>query len=339
MCLGANRDQQMQLVALLMLVPWCSAVAPLLAEHPNVKRTELTNPAVVRLPNGTKPEGVSSAGQMGFYTASLDGRVLYVGSDQVATRVATEQGVPITSVKYDASNHIIYAAGSISGKAFMYILVAGSPIMVGQRVELGLDGGYINDAVVGVDNVYFSDSTQPFVYSIPRMRRQQAKTGQQVQQPPIMQHFLGVEFTCATGLECANGLVEATPGVLIIAHYLQGDLYRYVLKAKQLTKLPLPHLDGKRAFPDGLLMTNQSTLWVCDNFNHRILQVEVNKDYSFATVKCVVTSSYFNTPTTMTVQGSKLWAVNAHFLDCLFFKPCLRQCYEIVGMELKQVCV
>jgi hypothetical protein len=229
---------------------------------------------------------------------------------------------------------------AVSGRAFIYKLTQNSSTTVSSKtvLQLSRNGGYINDVAIGQTAIFFTDSVKPSLYSVPRF----VKAGQKI---TVSRYNLGPGFTGGSLLqEAANGIVEAAPGILIFAHFAQGNLYRLAVDNGSSVGRPqllqLPAIDGKKVNPDGLWLVDKTELWVADNFNNRLLKVQFSStNYTSATVVCVVTSPAFNTPTTLTTQGIYLWAVNARFLDCLFFKPCLQQPYEIVGERLSKLCV
>lgn len=281
----------------------------------------------------------------------------------------------LQGVKYDAEQHKLFVAGALSGKAFVYSLARGSFTEVVHRQMLMLSpGGYLNDVAVGATRVYFSDSFKPFIHSIPRVFGWE----EQVQ---VTSHYLGLNFIgvpMVPILEAANGLVEAAPGVLFVSNYKEGQLYMvnvtqgsnalegvqrgdvqqetsrmdvgmnkgHGVQPMSVANLQLPlQVDGSRVFPDGLILdpSNSSILYVADNFNNRILKVQIHgstlaPSVATASVGCVLRSPAYNTPTTLAIHNRTLWAVNAHFLACLFFLPCTWQEYEIVGIKLQELC-
>eukprot|EP00775_Hariotina_reticulata_P010640 gene10640-10798_t len=281
---------------------------------------------------GNMPVVASDSSRSGIFE-NVPG--LPVSSDRLSAEAEVCDGV-----KYDPQTHQLYVAAAISGRAFIYQLAQNSSTTVSSRVVLQLssNGGYINDVAVGHTAVFFTDSVKPTLYSVPRLVRPE-------QNIAVSRYDLGPGFTGVSPLrEAANGIVEAAPGILIFTHFSEGNLYRLAVHNGSSVGRPLllqlPAIDGKKVNPDGLWLVGKAGLWVADNFNNRLLKVDFGStNYTSATVECVVTSPAFNTPTTLTTQGNYLWVVNARFLDCLFFKPCLQQPYEIVGENLSKLCV
>jgi uncharacterized membrane protein YgcG len=385
-----------------------------LLQRPPVK--PLRELAVVALPNGTRPEGVTTDNGSGFYVASLAGVVLHVdGEKNITSVVAREPGVALTvrqlkrrycdtahvshvaaesapyspqnlirplrswchttqGVKYDETRHRLYVTGALTGALYMYDLVPGSRVRVAEAGKLLLSvGGYTNDVALGAERVYVSDSFKPLVHSLPRdfdLRRPPTVT-----RHPLGKGFVGVPMIPL--LEGANGLAEAAPGLLLVANYKQGQVYLLDTRSAVTqsgtgnssssgsgssgsssggggkggsrslpVSLGLPaHVSGKRIWPDGLLVTDGGqSLFVADNFNNRILKISLGWSLNQgaavprARVVCVLTSPLLAAPTTLTVASGRLWAINAHFLDCPFFLPCTWQEYSIVGAKLSDLC-
>lgn len=64
--------------------------------------------------------------------------------------------------------------------------------------------------------------------------------------------------------------------------------------------------------PDGLLY-EAGRLWVAQPFLNQVSELRLSPDLTSGVVEDVITSSLFQTPTTVAIHGNRLAAVNAKF--------------------------
>ena len=125
-------------------------------------------PKILHLPNGFAPEGIATGRGTDFYVGSLAGGAIYKGdlrSGDGAVLAEPVSGRAIAGVKVDNRTNYVFAAGTQSGKAFVFDGNSGAELA---EYQLAVDfPSFINDEVITRDAVYFTDSFQPFVYMLP----------------------------------------------------------------------------------------------------------------------------------------------------------------------------
>lgn len=113
-------------------------------------------PAVLPLPDGAQPEGVAAGAPGELWVACLSGRVVHVDlCRNVSTVVHRESGVALSGAKYCVSQQLLFAAGSLSGRAYLFHMQRASaqqPYSVVRRevVQLApaLRPSYVNDVAL-----------------------------------------------------------------------------------------------------------------------------------------------------------------------------------------------
>jgi hypothetical protein len=178
--------------------------------------------------------------------------------------VHKEHGVPLSGVKFCSRQQLLFVAGTLTGKAFVYHLskvpaaaaaaaasqgssnsssrVSSSAwqYAVSRRevLDLSLPGvGFINDVTLTPDRAYFTNSLQPVLHWVPRAHQQasagDAAAGQQAAPRPAHKVHTGAFFDTQLGQFRANGIAtlasSAIADTLLTANTHTGNLYRVVV--------------------------------------------------------------------------------------------------------------
>jgi hypothetical protein len=106
-----------------------------------------------------------------------------------------------------------------------------------------------------------------------------------------------------------NG-IEAVPAGLVVVHSSTGELLRVDPASGEATRIDLG--DATLTAGDGLTVDG-STLYVVRNQMNQIVVLELDEGARTATQVAELTNEGFDVPTTVTVMGDDLWAVNARF--------------------------
>lgn len=165
-----------------------------------------------------------------------------------STVVHKERNVHLSGAKFCKKQQALFVAGTLSGKAYIYYMqhttgAAGPTFSLGKRevLDLNLPGkSYINDVAVSQDRVYFTDSFNPVLYSVPRLL---GATGPGTQQRfslnpkgggsaprPITKVKTGAHFDTKAGQFRANGIAmyksNDQKDILLVANTHTGHLYK-----------------------------------------------------------------------------------------------------------------
>ena len=194
------------------------AAAPAL---PVTADSHRTNPTVIPLPNGWRPEGIASGRGTTFFAGSLANGALYRGDLRTGVGAILYPGAPgrvSAGLKHDSRSNYVFVAGGPTGAAYIYDGDTGTPIAV---YQLSTSGSFVNDVVITRDAAYFTDSFKPVLYRLPL-----AANGQLPDPPAVETIALGGDFAFVPGTFNTNG-IDATPNgkTLVIVQSNTGALY------------------------------------------------------------------------------------------------------------------
>ncbi len=274
----------------------------LTADQPVDLRKSQAFPDVIPLPDGFQPEGIVAGTGTEFYVGSLADGSIYRGDFRTGEGeiIFTPDGGGVAvGLAFDPRTKYLYVAGGPTGGAYVIDTRTGQLV-----VTYDFGGAFVNDVIVTRDGAYFTDSFAPVLYQAD-LAPNGSPTGTFETIP------LSGDFTFLPGEFNANG-IEATPNgdALIVVNSTTGELYRVDPQTGEATLIDL----GGDAVPsgDGLLLEGR-TLYVVQNFFNQVAVVELSPDYTSGEVVDVLTDPDFRIPTTITSQGSRLYAVNARF--------------------------
>lgn len=192
-----------------------------------------------------------------FLVSDYDAWLLQDLATNTSTVVHKERNVHLSGVKFCKKQQVLFVAGTLSGKGYVYhmqreIGPAGAQYMVGQREVLDLHmpgSGYINDVTLSQDRAYFTDSFNPVLYWVPRFysppvppeneQQQQQRFGIRLgsnsnpNSRPVSKVSTGNFFDTKAGQFRANGLAVYKSNehrdVLLVANTHTGHLYKVVV--------------------------------------------------------------------------------------------------------------
>lgn len=258
-------------------------------------------PSVIDLPpgnapTGLAPEGIVSGDGNTFYTGSLTTGQIVVGNYQTGTTdyLVTDPVVaPSVGLAYDNATKFIWVAGGPSGSAAVYDSRTGEAV---NTYDLG--SGFVNDAIVAGESVYFTNSFVPVLYRV----NADGSDGVEV----IALSGPAADFD---GLFNTNGIEATADGeTLIIVNSGKGELYTVDPDsgASELIDLGGDTVDSG----DGILLDGR-TLYVMQNSLNQIAKVKLSGNLTSGTIVDTITDPAFNIPTTIAMKGSQIAAVNA----------------------------
>jgi len=260
-------------------------------------------PNTIPLPNGWRPEGIAVGEGTTFYAGSIPSGAVYRGDLRTGTGsilVQAAAGRAATGLKFDRRR--LFVSGATTGKAFVYDANRGGLIREYQ-LATGAGATFVNDVVVTKDAAYFTDSNRAVIYKLPL-----ASDG--TPGPAAQPVTLTGDFQLVTGFNL-NGIVASPDGkTLLSVQTNTGRLFRIDPSTGATHAVDLG--GATLVNGDGLLLQGK-TLYVVQNSNNRIAVVRLAPDLGSGTLTRVITSPNFDTPTTVALFGSRLYAVNARF--------------------------
>jgi sugar lactone lactonase YvrE len=261
-------------------------------------------PAVIDLPDGFQPEGISTGRGTSFYVGSLVDGAIYRGDVRTGDGDLLVRGRPgLVAAGTEVDRNRLFVSGATDGSGRIYDAASGELLRTYQFVPAGT--GFINDVVVTRDAAYFTDSLNPVIYVVPFGPGGRLPAGDQVHRLPLIG---AISYGPGFNL---NG-IEASPNgrTLLAVQSNTAKLFAISATTGVATEVDL----GGVALTNGDGLLRQGTiLYVVQNRLNRIAVVELSADYRSGTVTRTITSTDFQVPTTVAKFGSSLYAVNARF--------------------------
>jgi hypothetical protein len=257
-------------------------------------------PEVIPLPNGFQPEGIVIGEGNTAYAGSLaDGDIYAVDlSSGVGETVIEGPGTPAVGLDIDERTGYLFVSGGPNGDGRIYNTHTGDLV-----TSYDFGGGFINDVIVTPHAAYFTDSFMPVLYKVELSHAGMPEAAETLP--------LSGDFVFVPGGFNTNGIVATPNGNgLIIVHSSRGELY---FVDPQTGEASLIDLGGDNANSgDGMVLVGRK-LFVVQNFANQIAEFQLNRHYTSATLRQIITDDDFDIPTTADNQGARLYAVNARF--------------------------
>jgi len=280
----------------LALVALFGLVAPLpaTAHHPRF-------PARIELPDGFRPEGITTGRGTTVYVGSLaDGSIwrgnVRTGKGKVFIRGA--DGKVAVGVDYERGRNRLWVAGGGTGTVTAYDADTGALLR-----QYKATGGFLNDLVVTRHAVYVTDSMRQHLVVV-RLGRGGALPSKTETLP-----LTGGAISFVAGEFNANGIVAAHGGrVLILVQSNTGQLFRVNPVTGEAREIDL---GGVTLNGDGLELRGR-TLYVVRGRPDSVSVVRLGKRLRSGRVLATLTDS-LDVPSTATLAAGRLWVVNARF--------------------------
>ena len=262
-------------------------------------------PNDISLPDGFQPEGIARGSGTTFYVGSIPTGAIYRGdflTGEGEILVEPQDGRSAIGMKYDPRTGLLFVAGGMTGKAFIYDAKTGELV---DEIQLSTQSSFINDVIITQDGAYFTNSFQPEIYRV-SYERNGSKLSFAAEAIP-----LSGEYQFTPGGFNANGIAATPSGhTLIIVNSAEGALYQVDPETGIAARIDL----GTGSVPngDGILLQGK-TLYVVQNSLNQIAVIDLSSDYSSGTIETTITSPLYRVPTTIALFGNSLYAVNARF--------------------------
>jgi sugar lactone lactonase YvrE len=280
-------------IAILLIVALLASAVP---------ATAVQNEIIV-LPGATSAEGIAVGRGSTFYAGDLFTGDIYRGDLQRHTAglfIDVSNGRMALGMKVDQRGRLLFVAGGFTGQAYVYDTATGATVAVYQFGNPST-GAVINDVAVTREGAWFTDSVQPKLYFIPVSPSGSVRTFRTL--------TLTGPAAAITGDFNLNGIATTPNGDrLIVGHSANGKLYTVnpaTGSSAEIAGLNTPNVDG--------ILLEAGRLWAVLNFNNQILEIQLSPDLTSGTVQRVITSDWFQVPTTVARHGSDLVVVNGKF--------------------------
>lgn len=283
---------------------------------PTTAATTTSNPAFagssakvlepVQLPAGFRPEGVTSGPGDTYYAGSLaDGRIwtgdLSRGTGRLLLAGVT--GRALRGLQYDSRSHLLWAVGQ-DGTTGIVLAVDARTGTLEHRIEVP-GASFLNDLVLTRKALWATDSRVDRLTRIPLDRHGHPAGG------PAALPLTGA-WPTPTGTR-ANGIRTLPDGDLVLDNSAAGGLWQVDPETGAVKAIPVT--GGTIIAGDGIERSGR-TLYVVRGSGQQevsVLKLARNRDGWTATWVKALTSPALDVPSTATLVGRTLWAVNARF--------------------------
>ncbi|TLM82646.1 hypothetical protein FDW83_11870 [Pseudarthrobacter sp. NamE2] len=266
---------------------------------------ESSRSGVIVLEGATSAEGITAGRGTTFYAGELRTGDIFKGDirEGKAKRfIDAPEGRMAVGMKFDHRNGLLFVAGGMSGKAYVYD--TGTRKALPEIALTTKENSFINDVTLTRDGAWFTNSKYPELYfvSVDREGGTGTPKTRTLDDPSLVLKDPATQF----GL---NGIASARNGrVLIVAHSFNQALYTYEPRTKETSRIEtgaLPNVDG--------IVVRGKTVWAVQNQLNQISRIRLSHDLASGEVREVIKSPDFNVPATAALFGATLAAVNAQF--------------------------
>ena len=264
--------------------------------------------ADVPLPTGYQPEGITSGFGFDFYAGSVaDGRI-WKGSLRTGTGsvlVPAVAGRSLRGLYFDGRTQLVWAVGSQGTSGFVIAVDSRTGAV---RRQYDVPGAlFLNDLVISRGTVWVTDSQVDRLIGLPLTAAGAPATGDYRVVP------LSGDWPTPEGLR-ANGIRALPDGNLILNNSTAGGLYVVSPVTGVATSVPVRGAEAVVS-GDGLVLRGSVLYNVRGNGASAVQVIDLVRKAGtwYATVRGDITDPTLDVPSTATLNGSNLWAVNARF--------------------------
>lgn len=267
-------------------------------------------PETVALPDGIRPEGITSGPGTRYYVGSLaDGRIvtgdLLVGT--VAVLLPGAAGRQLRGLYWDERSNLVWAAGNVGTVGHVWAVDGTSGAVVADVVVPG--AVFLNDLVVTDTTVWVTDSRVDRLTGIAV-----TSSGAPAGTTPTFLPLTGAWPVGDGVANNANGIRELADGRLVLNNSRTGQLFQVDPASGVAREIPVlggPGLTGG----DGLEIDGRFLYDVrgSGQYEVSVLELVAGADGWTARWRGARTDETLDIPSTATLAGGWLWAVNARF--------------------------
>lgn len=268
-------------------------------------------PRTVALPDGIQPEGITSGPGTTYYVGSLnDGRIVTGDLRRGGSRtlLAGSPGRQLRGLQRDRRSDLVWAAGNVGAEGHVYAVDDRSGEVVADVVVPG--ALFLNDLVVTTHAVWVTDSQVDRLTGIGISRG-----GRPTGAPPVQLPLSGA-WPAGDGVAFnANGIRELEDRSLILNNSRVGGLWNVDPATGDTVEIPVrggPGLIGG----DGLELEGDTLYDVRGSGDAEVSVLRLRTRHHgrwSAEWRGARRDRTLDVPSTATVAGGSLWAVNARF--------------------------
>lgn len=259
-------------------------------------------PTRIDLPNGWRPEGITSAFRSRLYVGSLANGAIWRGSARTgegSILVPGVEGRAAVGLHVDWRGRL-WVAGGNNHTVRVYNALTGRLL----ETYTFPAAGFINDLVITRKAVYATDSNNQHLAVVPLGRGGRLLDPSEAKLLPLTGDFVVIpnQFN-------ANGIV-AKGRFLIMVQGNEGKLFRVDPKTGDTR---LINTSGYSVTNGDGLALRDGRLYVVRNQSNLVAVLTLGRDLLSAALLGEITSPDLDVPTTATFALNKLWVVNARF--------------------------
>ena len=266
-------------------------------------------PDTVALPDGLRPEGITSGPGTTFYVGSVsDGRIVTGDLLEVGTTVLlpAATGRSLRGLFHARDTGLVWAVGSLGAEAHVWAVDDTTGAVVEDITVPG--GAFLNDLVVTERAVWVTDSRVDRLTRIALNRR-----GLPRDTPPTFVLLTG-EWPAFNGNTAANGIRELPDGSLVLNNSTAGGLWRvnpHTGVTREIEVRGGPGLVGG----DGLVLRGRTLYDVRGSGPNQVSVLRLSRSHGrwVATWVVALFDDTLDVPSTATFAAGSLWVVNARF--------------------------
>ncbi len=263
-------------------------------------------PAVIPLPDGFRPEGITIGGGPYAYLGSLGDGSIYRADLRTGRGgiVSTGPGTPSVGLKLDDRGRL-FVAGRGEGARVVDVR---SGAIIASYVLTTAAPTFVNDVFLTPRTAWFTDSYQPALYALPLGRG-----GALPDADDIVTLTLSGDWSQAPGeVVNANGVTRTPDGsALLVVQTGVGALHRVDPKTGVTRIVDLGDTAPLTA-GDGLLLLGR-TLYVVQNRQNAVDVFTLAPDGTSGVFRRRITDPNFDVPTTVAAYRDRLYLPNARF--------------------------
>jgi hypothetical protein len=262
-------------------------------------------PKTIALPDGLRPEGITSDGRSTFYVGSLaDGRVVTGDLRTGETRVLVPgvDGRMAVGTLFDGRNDRIWVAGGETGAVTVYDAESGKQL--GRWVTPG--SLFLNDLTITRDAVYVTDTGVARLVVVPLGSDGELPGADGATTLP-----LSGDMPFSPSGSNGNGIRALDDNTLLVVHSGTGGLFLVDPGTGRTDEVQVT--GGTLAGGDGLELGGDQLFVVRGTDDASVTALRLGQDGATARIERVLREPSFDVPSTATFAGGRLWVVNARF--------------------------
>jgi sugar lactone lactonase YvrE len=282
-------------------------------------------PAVLQLPAGFQPEGITRGRGTRLFVAGFANGGIYevdarTGEGEFLVPPQTN-GRKAVGIKLRRGGQL-FVAGGDTGHAYVYDARTGESLAdLVLAIPSEGNGTFVNDVILTGEAAYFTDSFRSVFYKVALGGKGDVPEQDDVTTIPLTGDYESVDGFNANG-------IEVTPrGDLIIVNGATGKLYRVDPDSGVAALIDLG--EGSVVNGDGLVLLGR-TLYVVENFSNQVAVVELSRRFDRGEVVDTITDPGFDIPATAAFLAGALYVTNARFTT----PPTPETTYTVVRVPL-----